>query len=308
MASNDWYPGATKRLIKKHVRSRNGRKFDVWILHVAVSEASSLYGYFSGAGVCSHFYVRRDGTLEQYLPISSKSSADYMGNARSVSIETQGMGSGKWTDAQLQAIAELGAWLHTKHGVSVKQIADSNGKGLGYHRLGVPGYMKAGTEKWSTAYKKSCPGGSRIKQVPTIAARVQTILTPPPPPEPEPNPVVDTTDWWKPKLSTGTTNTTGGPGEPTPTVSPTVDEGVEGGKEARVDIPEKVFPEGWRKAFYAVAAAVIAVAVLYGWVTPEQSEGFLSNVDSWLTVVAEVLAILAPILAFIKTRFTKTED
>jgi len=61
-----WYPGAIRKEIKKF-RTPMRVTNRAFILHVAVSEAASLYGYFSGAAVASHFYVRKNGTVEQYV-------------------------------------------------------------------------------------------------------------------------------------------------------------------------------------------------------------------------------------------------
>jgi hypothetical protein len=60
----------------------------------------------------------------------------------------------------------------------VRQIPDSKvgRRGIGYHRLGVPGYMLPGTEQWSTAKGKVCPGNRRIAQIPQVIARAQQIL------------------------------------------------------------------------------------------------------------------------------------
>ena len=58
--------------------------------HTAVSNASSLYDYFSGAGLGlgSHFYLRKDGVVEQYVDTKYRAAADAQGNPDTLSIDT----------------------------------------------------------------------------------------------------------------------------------------------------------------------------------------------------------------------------
>src|SRR5699024_2032019 len=75
-----WYPGAIRKKITAKNRSRM-----TWYrrvnLHVAVSEASSLFSYFNQKGIPdSHFYVRKDGTIEQMVDTAYQAYADLQGN------------------------------------------------------------------------------------------------------------------------------------------------------------------------------------------------------------------------------------
>jgi hypothetical protein len=126
------------------------------ILHVAVSEGESLFDFFKNrsGGIESHFYIRRDGTVEQYRSIYFQADANLNANDFAVSIETQGMGPGKWTDAQLASIKRLLTWLHTEADVPLVKVAKWNGSGVGYHSQ---------FPEWSPV-AKSCPGPDRIKQ------------------------------------------------------------------------------------------------------------------------------------------------
>ena len=129
------------------------------ILHVAVSEGESLFDYFStrSGGVESHFYVRRDGTVEQYRSIFWQADANLDANDFAVSIETQGMGAGEWTPEQLAAIKRLLVWLHKAAGIPYEVCKTWDGQGVGYHVMfGAPG-------PW-TPSAKTCPGPDRIKQ------------------------------------------------------------------------------------------------------------------------------------------------
>jgi hypothetical protein len=49
----------------------------------------------------------------------------------------------------------------------------------------------------------------------------------------------------------------------------------------------------FRAAVYAIAAAIGAVGLIYGWVTSEEAEAWLRVVDSFLNLIV----IVAPLLA-----------
>lgn len=165
-------------------------------LHVAVSETTSLFSFFRKVGVDSHFYVRKNGIIEQYVDTSLRANADLEGNDATISVETQGglknANGEPWTEAQLKALAELFAWAVKTHGIKV-QIASSSkigeeSKGLSWHRLGINGNFPAlpsvlagrnqrgGGMYYSRAAGKACPGDSKIKQVPTIFEMAKKII------------------------------------------------------------------------------------------------------------------------------------
>lgn len=164
-------------------------------LHVAVSEAASLHGAFNQRGKPdSHFYVRRDGTVEQYVDTAWRANADLEGNDATISVETQGgvknANSEPWTDAQVKALAALYAWAIETHGISKKIATDSkigaSSHGLSWHRLGVDGNFpslpditagrnqRGGGMKYSKSRGKLCPGAGKIRQIPTIFAMATT--------------------------------------------------------------------------------------------------------------------------------------
>ena len=145
----------------------------VVILHVAVNESPSLYDYFNGPsrGVESHFYVRRDGTVEQYRDTAWQADANMQANDFAISIETQGMAAGEWTPEQLAAIKALLTWCHTTHGIPLTVPTRWDGSGVGYHIL----FM----QEWAGG-PRSCPGPDRVKQfqnvlVPWMAAGPRPI-------------------------------------------------------------------------------------------------------------------------------------
>jgi peptidoglycan hydrolase-like protein with peptidoglycan-binding domain len=166
------------------------------ILHIAVSEADSLYDYFKdrSGGVESHFYIRRNGVIEQYRDTDYEADANTEANPFAISIETQGMGEGEWTGAQLASIKKLLDWINANHDVPYEVPTTWDGKGIGYHIL----FMK----EWAGG-ARSCPGPDRIKQfdevlVPWFATQVSSPHTTNPPasaipdipvvPKPKPKP------------------------------------------------------------------------------------------------------------------------
>lgn len=180
-----WMPGALRKPLHRNFTNARRAVTDAVVLHVAVSESDTLAGWFNNprAAASSHFYVRRGGVIEQYIPIDKISWAGVRSDQRAISIETQGMGHGEWTVAQLEAMAEIIAFCRIKYSaIPVRLMTSSkrSEKGIGYHRLGVPGTraQKAlgrsltGGELWSGAVGKICPGFDRIKQMPKLVSLV----------------------------------------------------------------------------------------------------------------------------------------
>lgn len=188
-----WMPGAIRKEIPKHNR-RTATVRNRLNLHVAASEASSLYGFFSGAGVCSHFYVRKDGTIEQYVGIDKYSGSDLEGNDATISVETQGgvrdAQGEEWTGATLRALASIFVFVRQQYPEIPERMATSSkigesSKGLSWHRLGIDGnfpelpsikagrIQRGGGMHYSHSRGKICPGDAKIEQIHKILALVQ---------------------------------------------------------------------------------------------------------------------------------------
>lgn len=179
--TDGWFPGAIRKEIPKwRTPRRTGRG---QCLHVAVSEADSLFGFFRSALVVSHFYVRRDGTAEQYVSIRYRSAANGQGNPTLVTYETQGgvhnANGEPWTPAQTRTLAAIVAWVAAEDGSPLALMPNSrpSSRGVGWHRQGIDGNFDArhpgrvaGGEVWSTSRGKVCPGNAKIDQVPGIVA------------------------------------------------------------------------------------------------------------------------------------------
>lgn len=165
------------------------------ILHTSASKSlTSLYGWFSNSNTkaSSHFHIAFDGTVEQYIDTDHVSWASGEGNNDSISIETQGDGTEKWTNEQITSIIGILRWANKTHGVPLDQMDSSRvgTKGIGWHRLGVDGKwfpslpsilagrtQRGGGEKWSSASGKVCPGDLRIQQIPGIIAQAKNTPT-----------------------------------------------------------------------------------------------------------------------------------
>jgi hypothetical protein len=137
------------------------------ILHVDAANSGSLYSYFNGpsGGIESHFFVRKDGVVEQYRDTKYEADANYHANSfvkggktyGYISIETQGFASGEWNAAQLAEIKKLLVWLSHTHNFPLKKCATPADPGVGWHVMfGAPG-------PW-TPHAKVCPGPDRVKQ------------------------------------------------------------------------------------------------------------------------------------------------
>lgn len=184
-------------------------------LHVAVSEAASLYGAFNRKGQPdSHFYVRRGtpdqiakrlpATLEQYVDTIYRANADLEGNDATISVETQGgvtkPNEEPWDISQLLAMANLYSWAVDVHRLEKKMATSSQlgypSKGLSWHRLGVNGnfpelpnigagrLQRGGGMLYSKSRGKSCPGLAKIEQIPGIFELAVFPVPKPPAPKP----------------------------------------------------------------------------------------------------------------------------
>lgn len=173
-----WFPGAIVKEVTRH-RTPMADHRGV-CLHIAVSEGASLFNYFNQPGnPTSHFYVRYDGDVEQYVDTQWRAPAQLEGNPTMIGIETMGgkQPGQRWTAEQVETLAQLSAWCHRVHGVPLIPMTSSRAiaTGIGYHRLGVDPYRVNGGELWSTKYGKTCPEDQRIDQIPGIITRARAI-------------------------------------------------------------------------------------------------------------------------------------
>lgn len=168
--------------------------YDIINLHTAVTDASSLFGYFNRVLDTSHFYVNEIGEVEQYVDTDYQAAADREGNPRIISIETHDGYPRLWTSnheipqwnpAQVRSLVLLIQWLSETHNIPLIAVENSGpaARGVGFHRLGVEPWRVSGGESWSRSSGKVCPGDARIDQIPEIIkqARGQQPAPLPPP-------------------------------------------------------------------------------------------------------------------------------
>ena len=143
------------------------------VLHTAVDAPgpSSLFGFFrrSDVHVESHFFVKNDGTIEQYVDTARRADAQRYANPFAISIETEDDGdpTQNWTPEQVKALVLLCRWLCNVHGIPDRQIEKWDGSGIGWHSMwGAP-------SKWTPSRGKTCPGPARIRQAPWIILAVR---------------------------------------------------------------------------------------------------------------------------------------
>lgn len=146
----------------------------VAILHTAVSNARSLWSFFNSPGenLETHFYVRSDGTAEQYLDTDRQADGNRDANDFAVSVENQDNAASPivpMTDAQLAMNIRIFSWLSDVHPKIKRQRCDRwDGSGYGYHTMwGAPSH-------WTPVVGKTCPSPSRIKQFEEIM--IPTLL------------------------------------------------------------------------------------------------------------------------------------
>lgn len=148
------------------------------ILHTAVSSASSLFPYFSrdDVKVETHFYVRSDGKIEQYLDTTRQADGNRDANDFAISVENQDNAKDPilpMTPNQLIANIDLFRWLSDVHPKIKRQRCDRwDGSGYGYHSMwGAP-------SRWTPSAGKTCPTPARIKQFNDVMIPVLTSPVP----------------------------------------------------------------------------------------------------------------------------------
>ena len=136
-------------------------KARIGILHVDAGNVYDLHDFFAhrSGGIEAHGHIPKDGTLFQYRDTAFQADANQDANDFALSFETQGLGSGEWTDAQIAMIKRVMLWAREVHGIPLRVVDTWNDPkgGWGYHTLfGAPSH-------W-TPVSKSCPGPDRKKQ------------------------------------------------------------------------------------------------------------------------------------------------
>lgn len=112
------------------------------ILHHAVMNGS-LYNFFNNPAnqVSAHFWVAKDGTIEQYVDTDRVAWHGKQLNSRYVGVETEGCTTPPYaepmTNQMVEALARIYAEGNRRHGWPYV-LTDTDGKpGFGFHRMAV---------------------------------------------------------------------------------------------------------------------------------------------------------------------------
>jgi hypothetical protein len=133
----------------------------------------SLHGYFSNPAneVSAHFWVAKDGTVEQYVDSSAVAWHAKHLNVTYCGTECEGYPDEALTPAQCDGFAAIMAEGAARHGWALR-LADAAGQpGLGYHRM--PGGVNT-----------ACPSQLRVDQRALILELAQTGGAAPPTTQP----------------------------------------------------------------------------------------------------------------------------
>lgn len=136
----------------------------------------SLFAFFNNprSQVSAHFWIGKQGQIEQYVDTSQVAWHARQANTRYVGVETEGCPGGRdepFTEAQIDAFARLFAEGMRRHGWPA-QLANQEGqRGFGYHRMAV---------------NTACPCQMRLEKRGEIIRRATgTSSQPPPQPPPQ---------------------------------------------------------------------------------------------------------------------------
>ncbi len=185
-----WMVGPDKTIIANDGNSKLVSNPDIVCLHTIVGTAPASAAHFSTNGA---------GKIWQHRDTNKQSAANYYGNNHIIAIENEDRGAyfPAWnvndghavpgfTNAQIEAIAQICAWANQTHGIPLVQCPNSKrgSRGIAYHRQGIDGNWAgyayagrvAGGEVWTTSKGKVCPGDRRIAQIPQIIDRAKQIV------------------------------------------------------------------------------------------------------------------------------------
>jgi len=159
-----WYPRATKRELSPESDTQPAIRPTQLILHSIAAPWSGerIYEYWrDSTNLESHFGCAYDGGMFQFIGTQTRADANASANRRAdgtgaVSVETASnlQNSDPWTDAQIDSLIALGAWLHREHAFPLRICRTWDDPGYGYHKL-FPQWSLDGTD---------CPGAARVTQ------------------------------------------------------------------------------------------------------------------------------------------------
>lgn len=134
----------------------------------------SLWGFFKGSALESHFFVDKDGRIEQYVAGDRTADANFRANSWALSIETADDGNPDktpWTPQQIESLARILVWANKFWGVPLRLTQNTRDSGVnGHSSHGAPSL-------WTPARGKTCPGVARKKQIPDVIRLANELKT-----------------------------------------------------------------------------------------------------------------------------------
>lgn len=165
-----WFDCAARRQIGANTGGALNPNLGL-VLHHAVANGS-LFSFFNSpsAGVSAHFWVAKDGRIEQYVDTDRVAWHGKSLNARYVGVETEGCNVAPYaepmTEAMTAAMARIYAEGMRRHGWPAAKANADGQRGLGYHRMAV---------------QTACPCDVRLNKRDEILSRAAGgNVTPPP--------------------------------------------------------------------------------------------------------------------------------
>jgi hypothetical protein len=120
------------------------------------------------------FILDMDGRMAQLVDIFTRADCSAKANPFATSVETQDHGSATlattaWTDQQIAQLAGLAAWMHLHPAIQLPltPVIRWDGTGVGPHRQ---------FPEWSVYVGKTCPGNTRVAQVPLVISRARSLV------------------------------------------------------------------------------------------------------------------------------------
>src|SRR5215475_2671876 len=134
----------------------------LYIVHIMQGTLAGTDSWFHNpeSNVSAHFGIGADGTVYQWVDTANQAWHAMGANDHSIGVENEGMTGHQLTPAQVEANAQLLAWVHKTYS-KVDLWLNTHpqaGSGLSYHALGG--------DAWGGHLL--CPGQSIVKHLPRI--------------------------------------------------------------------------------------------------------------------------------------------
>ncbi|WP_411094316.1 peptidoglycan-binding protein [Streptomyces sp. 021-3] len=161
------FKGATWRPIPINYTKGGQSSVRGLVVHIMAGTLAGTDSWFRNpaARASSHFGTGKGGALYQWVDTANRAWAQANGNTAWLSIENEGRGGDALTDAQMDRVAEVFAWVHKTYGVPLQVASGTSGRGLGYHAMGGAAW----------GGHTQCPGSRIVKQLPEIVARAKKL-------------------------------------------------------------------------------------------------------------------------------------